>query len=248
MRIIVNGAKGRMGRCLCDFIENSEADMTVAAKADRFFTDGREGYGSLNDIDTEADCIIDFSSHTATKELLDYAMRKKLPLVIATTGQTAEELLLIAEASKEIPIFLSGNMSLGVALIAELAARAAAFLPNADIEIVEAHHNKKLDVPSGTALMIANSVKSQRHEAFLNIGRHENGLRNKNEIGIHSLRYGSEIGDHKVIISTESEVITLEHKAQNRGLFAEGALTAAGYICTKKNGLFGMREYLNDAT
>jgi len=239
MRIIINGSEGRMGKVLGGLAE--ERNFTVSARVDK---NGGE-YSCLEDFGGEADIIIDFSHHSAVSDILKYAAARKLPVVIATTGHTAEELLEIGRAAETLPVFLSGNMSLGVALLAKLAAEAARVFPNADIEIVESHHNKKLDVPSGTALLIANALKAEREDAVFNIGRSENGLRPKGEIGIHSLRYGSEVGDHKVIISTESEVISLEHKAQNRGLFAEGALGAAEFLIKQAPGLYSMKEYID---
>ena len=160
-----------------------------------------------------ADCIIDFSHHSAIAELCDYAVKNKLPLVIATTGHTEEENGMINEAAKTVPVFKSGNMSLGVALVACLSKIAAKAFPDADIEIVEKHHNQKLDVPSGTALLLADSIKQVKKDSEYVIGRHENGKRKKNEIGIHSLRMGNEVGTHEVIFAMGSQVITIKHEA-----------------------------------
>ena len=168
MKIIVHGAAGRMGSEVIRLVENSSNE--IAAKVDAFGTG--DILTSLDAFDGDADCIIDFSNHTATKALLDYATKRAIPVVLATTGHTAEELELIRDAARSIPVFFSANMSLGVALLCSLAKSAALAFPDADIEIVEKHHNRKLDVPSGTALMLADSVKEARPDAEYVIGRY----------------------------------------------------------------------------
>ena len=178
------------------------------------------------------------------RQILNYCTAKKLPAVIATTGHTEEEKELIKKASDTIPVFFAANMSIGIAVMADLAKRAAMAFPDADIELVEAHHNRKVDVPSGTALMLAESIKSARPEASFNIGRHENGKRTKEEIGIHSLRLGNVVGMHEILITTGRETITLKHEAFDRALFAEGALRAAEFISGKPAGAYGMKDML----
>ena len=149
---------------------------------------------------------------------------------------------MIRNAAMAIPVFQSGNMSVGVALLTELARRTAAMFPDADIEIVEAHHNRKLDVPSGTALMLYKAVQEARPEAIPLVGRHENGKRTKAEVGIHSLRMGNTVGYHEVIVNTGTQIITLKHEAQDRSLFAEGALAAAQFLVGKAPGLYSMQD------
>lgn len=246
MKIIVNGAAGRMGQTLCGIIENSEKH-SVAAYCSLEYA-GQEDALHFIDIagfDGEADCIIDFSSHKATKVITDYAIKRNLPLVIATTGQDDEEMAIIRAASEQIPLFYSQNMSFGVALLNCLAKIAAKALPEADIEIIEKHHNRKLDVPSGTALLLANGIKSVKEDCTYNIGRHENGKREKKEIGIHSIRMGNEVGTHEIIFALDSQVITLKHEAENRGLFAEGSLTAANFLVGKDAGFYNMDDILD---
>ena len=245
MKIIVNGAAGRMGQTLCGIIENSEKH-TVVAYCSLEYEGSNEAlhYSDITAFDGEADCIIDFSSHKATKQITDYAIKRNLPLVIATTGQDEEEMSIIREASSKIPLFYSQNMSFGVALLSCLAKIAAKALPDADIEIIEKHHNRKLDVPSGTALLLANGIKSVKDDVEYNIGRHENGKRQKKEIGIHSIRMGNEVGTHEVIFAMDSQVITLTHEAENRGLFAEGSLTAANFLVGKDAGFYNMDDIL----
>ena len=246
MKLIVNGAGGRMGGVLCSLIQQN--GHTLAARVSvEFTTDASAGlYQSLTEYTGDADCIIDFSNHTAVPALCDYAVSRDLPLVIATTGLTAEEIACVETAAKDIPVFRSANMSLGVALIACLSKIAAKALPDADIEIVEKHHNQKLDVPSGTALLLADAVKSVRTDAQYNIGRHENGKRQKNEIGIHSLRMGNEVGTHEVNFALGSQVITIKHEAENRALYAEGALAAAAFLCGRAPGLYNMDDIFDE--
>ena len=244
MKVIINGACGRMGSILVELV-NDSSQFTLAAAVDKF-TDKEGYYTSLSDFTGEADGIIDFSSHLGTEELLQYAVSRKLPLVIATTGHTQEEHLAILEAANEIPIFQSANMSVGVALLVKLAKQAAAVLPDADIEIVEKHHNRKLDAPSGTALLIADGIKEVRQNAAYVYGRYGHGKREKNEIGIHALRLGNIIGEHEVILSTDSQTVTLKHEAHTRTLFAEGALTVFEYLIKQKPGMYNMYSMLGD--
>lgn len=246
MELIVHGYTGRMGQTVCRLADEGFAGASVAARVSVDCpAPGENGcYQNLTDYTGPADCVVDFSHHSATNALLDYCVSRRLPAVIATTGQTDAEKAAIAEAAKTIPVFFSANFSLGVAVLAELAQKAAAMFPTADIEIVETHHNQKLDVPSGTALLLANKIKLARPEATFVIGRHENGRRTRQEIGIHSLRLGSETGTHEIHISTGSETLTLTHRAENRALFAEGALRAAAWLVQKPAGLYTMADLI----
>ena len=241
MNIILNGATGRMGRSVD--AAAAAGGHSVVARVD-FGYAGGEGLRTLDEYQGPADVVIDFSNHAATAQVVDYCTKRGLPVVVATTGQTEEELALIDGAAKTVPVFLSANMSLGVALLADLAKKAAAVFPDADIEIIEKHHNQKLDVPSGTALLLARRIKEARPAAEFVIGRHENGKRTKAEIGIHSLRLGNEVGVHEIIIATGSETITLKHEAENRSLFAQGALAAAAFIAGKAPGMYDMRSII----
>ena len=189
MNIILNGANGRMGRIVAETIEAGGAH-SIAARVDWSYAAG-DGYSTLSQYEGPADMVIDFSNHTATAAVTEYCAERGLPVVIGTTGQTDEERAQIEALSEKVPVFMSGNMSLGVALLANMARQAAAMFPYADIEIIERHHNQKLDVPSGTALLLAHRIQEVRQDAELLVGRHENGKRTKREIGIHSLRYGN---------------------------------------------------------
>ena len=190
------------------------------------------------------DVIIDFSSHLATASICDYAVKTKTPIVICTTGHTEEELAVIRKTAESVPVFHSANMSLGVALLCELARQAAALYPDADVEIVETHHNRKLDAPSGTALMIADRIREERPDAIYKLGRAGHEKREAREIGIHAVRMGNVVGEHEVRIGTDTETITLKHQAHDRSLFAEGAVVAARYLIGQKAGLYGMRDML----
>lgn len=244
MRVILCGAAGRMGAQVRASIASSNAYTLVAAVDLTQPSDlACPYYADLANVKEEADLLVDFSHHTATPSLLQFALARKMPLVIATTGQTQEELAQIKEASTQIPIFLSGNMSIGIALLASLVKQAAQAFPQADIEIVETHHNQKLDVPSGTALMLANAAKEGRGgAATFCVGRHENGKRPAGEIGLHSLRLGNVVGEHEVRIDTGTQTITLKHQSHSRALFAEGALTAAAFLVQKGFGLYSVND------
>ena len=245
MRVLINGITGHMGQIVLSLVQSGYSDSTfaggvspdVSAETDCLFKSFSSFFGA-------ADVVVDFSFHSGVRELLDYCISKSLPVVIATTGHTEEEKALITEASKKIPVFYSANMSIGVAVLADLAKKAASAFPDADIEIVETHHNRKVDVPSGTALLLANSIKEVRPSAEFNIGRPENGKRTKEEIGIQSLRIGNYFGKHEIYITTGSETLTLTHEAHNRTLFAEGALKAAAFLCGKKSGLYNMKDMM----
>ncbi len=237
MNIIVNGCTGAMGKVLTGLI-NADESLSLAAGVSRSCPE----YSALSEYQGPADCVIDFSNHSNTNELLSYCEERGLPVVIATTGQTEEEKAAISAAAEKIPVFYSGNMSLGIALLVELAKQTAKVFPDADIEIIERHHNRKIDAPSGTALMLADAIREVRPEATYNLGRPENGKRTKQEIGIHAVRYGNEVGTHEVIVATNSQVITLKHEAENRALFAEGALSAAAFLINQAPGLYNMKD------
>lgn len=240
MNIIVNGAAGRMGQQVCRLVEAE--GHTLAAAVDR---SGGEGFvTNLADYTGPADVVIDFSNHASAQELVDYCVRRKLPLVAATTGYTPEEFAALEEGAKQIPIFQSYNMSVGVALLARLVKQAAAIFGGCDVEIVEAHHNRKADAPSGTALMLADAVKSQRPDAEYVYGRSGQHKRQPNEIGIHSLRMGNVVGEHEVIFATDNQTITLKHQAHDRALFADGALTAAAFLVGQPAGFYHMDDLL----
>lgn len=242
MKYMICGACGHMGQVLMKLLLARQPD------ADLIPVDANPNcedvYLRPSDYPGKVDCILDFSHHSATEAITSYAAATGTPLVLGTTGQTAEELTMIRLAAEKAPVFFAGNFSVGIAVLCKMARQAAAAFPDADIEIVEAHHNRKLDVPSGTALMLAKSVQQARPDSVLTIGRHENGKRQKNEIDIHSLRMGNVVGMHEIYISTPTQTLTLRHEAHDRALFAEGALEAAAFLMKKPAGLYGMEELL----
>ena len=246
MRILIHGSTGRMGKILCDLLTAGYPGLELTARVspEEIADPSNCVYTSLQDVTCEVDGVIDFSHHTAVGALMDFCIAKNLPVVVSTTGHTPEEKKIITDASEKIPVFFSANMSIGVALLAELAKKAASVFSTANIEIVEKHHNQKLDVPSGTALLLAHRIQEALTDSVLLVGRHENGKRTAQEIGIHSLRLGNEVGTHEIIIATGAETITLKHEAENRSLFANGALAAAAFLEGKPAGLYSMGDII----
>jgi len=238
MRYLIHGSTGRMGRMMLQTLSDKRPDaQTFEVALDGVYT-------KLSDVPGKVDCIIDFSNHAATKELTAYAVSVGAALVIATTGHTDEELSCIHEASEKIPVFLSYNYSIGIALLVSMARKAAQAMGDAEVEIVEIHHDKKLDVPSGTALTLAKAVQEVRPAANIVTGRHEYGKRTREEIGIHSLRMGNVVGVHEVHLCTPAQTLVLRHEAHDRSIFSEGALAAADFLVGKDAGLYGMTDML----
>ena len=238
MRAVICGANGAMGKLICGIL----GDEVVG----KVSIDGENGvaktFAQLGKV--EADTVIDFSHHTAIEDVLSYAKSIGAAAVIGTTGHTQEEKEAIFAASKEIPVFFSGNMSLGIAVLCRLAKEAVKFFPDADVEIVEVHHNRKVDAPSGTALMLFNAIKEVRPNATANLGRAGEGKRTKEEIGISSLRMGSVVGVHEVHIHTGTQCLTLKHEAVTRAMLADGAVDAARFMVGKGIGLYNMEDML----
>ncbi|MCR4935371.1 MAG: 4-hydroxy-tetrahydrodipicolinate reductase [Oscillospiraceae bacterium] len=247
MKILVSGLGGHMGREVARLAQSGCRGARLAAGVD---VNGCEDFGvpcarSFSEAPADVDCIVDFSNHKATAELLDFALAHRLPLVLATTGQTEEERAAIVKAAEQIPVFFAANYSLGVALLLELAKRAAAVMSDAEIEIVEIHHDRKLDAPSGTALALAEAIQEVRPDSTLSMGRSGHAKRTKQEIGIQSVRMGNIVGIHEVMVGTANETVTLRHEAYSRALFAEGALAAAQFLMGKGPGLYNMQSMLS---
>ena len=239
MRAVVCGANGAMGRLICAAL----GDAVIG----RVSIDGENNvpktFQELGEV--SADVVIDFSHHTAIADVLDYAKKIGSAAVIGTTGHTGEEKALIHAAAGEIPVFYAGNVSLGIAVLCRLVKQAASFFPDADIEIVEIHHTRKVDAPSGTAHMLFNAVKEVRPEAVENCGRAGEGKRTKNEIGIHALRMGNVVGIHEVHITTANQSLVLKHESGSRAMLADGAVDAAKFMVGKSKGLYDMESILN---
>ena len=246
MKILVSGLNGHMGREVAALLKANYRGMELAAGVDinNVEQDGVPCAASFAEAAADVDCVVDFSHHTLTKELLEFAVGHHLRLVLATTGQTDEERQMIADAAKEIPLFFAANYSLGIAVLTELAKKAAAVMPDAEIEIIEMHHDRKVDAPSGTALSIGRALQTVRPGAELHLGRSGMGKREPNEIGISAIRMGNLPGIHEVMIGTQNETITLKHEAHNRTLLAEGALAAADFLKDKPAGLYDMQSLL----
>ena len=244
MRILINGMLGHMGRDVLTLAKAGSrgAEAVCGVDMNNGEIDGIVCYDSLTNAPTDIDCVVDFSHHSCTEALLAWCKANSIPLVLATTGHTDAERAAIAEAGESIPLFFAANYSLGIALLIELAKKTAEAMPDAEIEIIEKHHNRKLDAPSGTALAIGRALQSVRPEAELNLGRSGMAKRSPNEIGIHAIRMGNIVGDHEVIVGTMNQTITLRHEAHSRALFAEGALSAAAWLMGKSAGLYDMKD------
>lgn len=240
MRAILCGANGAMGKLIDEILGGDVVG--------RVSIDGENGvcrtFAELGDV--KGDMLIDFSHHSAIADVLAYAKAHGCAVVVGTTGHTAEEKELIYTAAKEIPVFYSGNMSLGIAVLCRLSRQAAALFPDADIEIVEVHHNRKVDAPSGTAHMLFNAIRQVRPQAVEACGRAGEGKRKSEEIGIASLRMGNVVGIHEVHICTPSQTLTLRHEAGSRRMLAEGAVDAARFMVGKEAGLYTMDELLEE--
>lgn len=253
INILFCGINGRMGTNTVDTVASSKqysekfkicagVDLSDSSKLDI------PVYKSIFQVREKPDVIIDFSHHSLLKDILDYAVSQKIPAVICTTGHTEEEYQLMKSASLSIPVFFSRNMSVGINLLSYLTTKAAAMLgEDFDIEIVEAHHNKKLDAPSGTALMLADAAKKGlSFEPEYVYDRHAyRKERDKKEIGIHAIRAGTIVGEHSVIFAGSNEVVTLSHSAASRGVFASGALRACEYVIGKPAGLYDMNDVVS---
>lgn len=239
MKVILCGANGAMGK-LIDNLFGQEIVGRVSLDGENNVPKTFEELGEMT-----SDVIVDFSHHCATPDVLAYAKKTGAAAVIGTTGHTPEEKALIFEAAKEIPVFYAGNVSLGIAVLCRLVKQAAAFFPDADIEIVETHHTRKVDAPSGTAHMLFNAIKEVRPNAWENCGRSGEGKRTKDEIGVHALRLGSVVGIHEVHIHTPNQSLTLKHESGSRAMLADGAVAAARFMEGKEKGLYDMESILN---
>lgn len=248
IKAILVGACGKMGGNISECAKN-DSNLKIVAGIDKINT-GRDYpvFSTFSEINVEADVIIDFSNVALLDDILDYAKDKNIAVVIATTGYSDSQIEKIKEYSKIIPIFFTFNMSIGVNLLCSLAKKAADILgDDFDIEIIEKHHNQKIDAPSGTAIMLANAINSQFDDKLnYEYDRHsKRNKRPKNEIGIHSVRGGTIVGEHDVIFAGRDEVITLSHQAQSKEVFAVGAIRAAKFLYGKPAGLYDMNSIMN---
>lgn len=254
MKMILSGICGHMGRTIFSLAKCGCGDSEIVAGVDKSSDDslGVPVFGSFdvipNDVSESVDCIIDFSHHSFTSEVLFFAVKHKLPVLIATTGHSREEMRTIARASEDIAVFYASNCSLGIALLKELARQTAIVMPDAEIEIIEKHHDRKSDAPSGTAYAIAEVIKSVRPSVKNNVGRHGEGKRDIDEIGIHSIRIGNYVGEHEIMFGTPTQTLTIKHEAHNRAIYAEGAFAAAKFLSSLPKGTvgyYGMKDLLH---
>lgn len=243
MRVLLVGALGRMGKEVISAAKDFD-DIDIVKEVDaRFEKEDSNHFKSVCDVEGDFDGIIDFSAHYATISTLKVAIVRRAAVVICATGHSDDEMKYIEYASQFIPVFKANNTSIGMALLRKFVREIAHKYPLADVEIVETHHIHKADVPSGSALSLANEVIFARGGKAC-VGRRNDSVRTSGEIGIHSLRMGEEIGKHVVIFDTGDEIITLSHKATSRALYARGAIEAIRYLCNKEKGLFGVDDLL----
>ena len=249
IKLILCGSNGQMGKVIVDQVSEMDGYEIVAAM------DRGDSYGydfptfeDINEFKGEADAIIDFSNPSTLPVLLKYSKASKTPLVIASTGFSDEEVETMKEASKETAILYSGNMSLGINVLLSLVKKATSALEGFDIEVIEKHHNKKVDSPSGTAFMIANAIDEQRDgNTELVHGREGNDTKRKpEEVGIHAVRGGTIVGEHSVIFAGVDEVIEVKHSAMSKKIFAVGSINAAKFLVNKETGFFSMDDLFTD--
>lgn len=246
IQILLNGCLGKMGNAVSEVVNERDNVRIVCgvdiAKGERMFP----VYSCFVDVEEKPDVIVDFSNPLVLDDMLDYAIGHHIPVIICTTGYSEQQIDKIRRASQSIPVFFSGNMSLGINVLIALARKAAGVLGDTfDVEIVEKHHNQKLDAPSGTAVMIADAINEELQDMQYVYDRHAyRKKRDKNEIGIHSIRGGNIVGEHEVIFAGHDEVLSLGHRAQSKGVFASGAVNAAVFIKDKPAGLYDMSDLL----
>lgn len=246
VKILLNGCLGKMGQAV-EACVNSREDVMISCGVD--IAEGDKTYPVYNcfvDVKETPDVIVDFSNPLVLDDMLRFAKDRKVPVIICTTGFSEAQVQKIKDTAKDIPVFYSGNMSLGINVLIALSRMAAKVLYGGfDIEVVEKHHNQKLDAPSGTALMIADAINDEIGGAQYVYDRHAyRKKREHNEIGIHSIRGGTIVGEHEVIFAGHDEVVSLKHQAQSKGVFAAGAVNAAVYMKDKPAGLYDMSDVL----
>lgn len=247
LNIILTGSGGAMGKCLVELISEA-SDLAISAGVDRTTHEQYDfpQFTSFSD-EVKGDVIVDFSHFTVVPDILDFSERTGIPAVICTTGLTEETIARIEDVSKKTALFRSGNMSLGINLLIDLVKKAAAVLQDSfDMEIIEKHHNKKVDAPSGTAKMIANAMKEAINSdtKFIYGRSGNNAKREQNEIGIHAVRGGTIVGQHDVIFAGIDEVVEIKHTAASKKVFAQGALQAARFMAGRQPGLYDMNDIL----
>ena len=249
IRIIMHGCNGKMGQVISDLVkQDPEVEIVAGLDATDKIDNGYPVFTNIFECNVEADVIIDFSIAKAVDPLIEFAKERALPLVLCTTGLSEVQLKNVEEASTFIPILRSSNMSLGVNALVSLVKAATEMLANNnyDIEIIEKHHNLKVDAPSGTALMFSEAINSVLKDPYAyNYDRHDASVpRPKNEIGMHTVRGGTIVGEHSILFAGQDEVIEFKHTAQSKAIFANGAIKAAKYLSTKTKGMYDMNNVI----
>lgn len=248
INVLISGANGRMGKKVFESAQKNE-NVNAVCGVDLVCDCNNTAfpiYDSFDKVKEKVDVVVDFSAPTNLNNILAFCLQKNIPAILCATGYSNEQIAQIEKTSKKVPLFRSGNMSLGVNALIDLVKRATSSLDGFDIEIIEKHHNQKVDAPSGTALMLADAVKDVAPEKFYTYGR--NGIvgkRDKDEIGIHAIRGGGIVGEHQVIFASGFETITLTHQATDRSVFADGAIKACEFIVNKPVGLYNMSDVIN---
>ena len=249
INLLISGASGRMGKKVFESALNNKNVKAVCGVdiACNLSNSDFPIYDSFDKVSEKIDVLIDFSAPATLDKILEFCSKNNVPAILCATGYDEQKIQKVKEYSKKLPLFRSGNMSLGINSLIDLVKKATSSLEGFDIEIIEKHHNQKVDAPSGTALMLADAVKEVDNEKFYTYGR--NGIvgkRDNKEIGIHAVRGGGIVGEHQVIFASNFETITLTHQATDRSVFADGAIKAAEFIVNKPAGLYNMADVINE--
>ncbi len=244
VKIILSGANGKMGKVIANCVSlRDDCEIIAGIDLNTDVYDAFPIFSNIEQCDLKADVIIDFSHPSVIEGLLNYSIRTQTPIVVSTTGYTDEQIAMIKKASEKVAVFFSFNMSLGVNLLVELVKKATEILGEQfDIEVIEKHHNQKIDAPSGTAIMIANGINEASNNKYQYIyDRHSTRKkRSKNEIGMHTIRGGTIVGEHEVVFAGRDEILTLTHQATSKDIFAVGAVKAGVFLKGKGAGLYDM--------
>ena len=250
INVMLSGCNGKMGKVLSGLLANdSEAKVVCGFDIN---TDAGEGYPVYDNVDAikeKVDVVIDFSHPNSLSSIMSFCKKNNVPVVVATTGLSDEQKADVVKLSENVPVFFSFNMSLGINLLVNLVKKATSILcDNFDIEIIEKHHNQKIDAPSGTAIMIADAIKdTMKEKPELVYDRHTvRKKREKNEIGMHAIRGGTIVGEHSVIFAGKDEVLELKHEAHSKEVFAVGAIKAAKFLIGKGAGMYDMANLIEE--
>lgn len=249
INVLINGANGRMGKKVFEAVSKTSTLKAVCGVdiCEDLTNPDYPIYNGFASVNVKPDVIIDFSSAKSLSGILEYSTKNGVPAILCSTGYTESDIEEIKKASEKVALFRSANMSLGINVLIKAIKLASSYLDNFDVEIIEKHHNQKVDAPSGTALMLADGIKDVNPEKYYTYGREGIvGKRKKDEIGIHAIRGGNIVGEHQVIFAGENEILTFTHEATDRSMFALGAVKAAEFIVTKKIGLFSMNDLLDE--